>query len=77
MFGGTGSNRDVRPENLSHRRHREEKVGPSSPSWPVPHKPKREQESWTRSWCESAAGSRWSPATYPHIGLLIPLRSLS
>jgi hypothetical protein len=40
MFGGTGSNRDVRPESLSHRRHREEKVVPSSPSWPVPHKPK-------------------------------------
>lgn len=55
MSGGTGSNRDVRPESLSHRRHREEKVVPSSPSWPVPHKPKREQESWTRSWCESAA----------------------
>ena len=27
MFGGTGSNRDVRPESSSHRRHREEKVG--------------------------------------------------
>lgn len=44
MFGGTGSNRDVRPESLSHRRHREEKVVPSSPSWPVPHKPKRARE---------------------------------
>jgi hypothetical protein len=27
MFGGTGSNRDVRPESTSHRQHREEKFG--------------------------------------------------
>ncbi len=84
MFGDTGSNRDVRPESTSHRRHREEKfggdtsgVGEGSVALPAGRedlRPHHERLPLPASRLCSTGAFLGAPYRNPHIGLPDPFR---